>query len=134
MNDFDPREVSKRVTALIAKGEYRTALDLLDRLMSEQTEDHKQRVCALAPMGAIIARTIRDYGLAIRYCEMQLSFEPGNALALYALAECFFAQGKADDAMRYATLSQEANRGKSGIEANALLEMIHKKFPQLKDN
>jgi hypothetical protein len=133
MNNFDTREVTRQINALSAKGEYRAALNLLDGLIADQTDDPKLRVCALAPIGAIIARTIGDHGLAIRYCEMQLKFEPGNALALYAMAECLHAQGRADEAVSYAALSQEANRGRSGGDADALLELVQKKFPQLKD-
>ncbi len=133
MTNFDTREVIRRIHALAAKGEYRAALSHLDGVIADQTGDLRPCVCALAPIGAIIARTISDYGLAIRYCEMQLKFEPSNALALYAIAECLHAQGRTNEAVSYAVMSREANRGRSGGDADALLEMIQKKFPALKD-
>jgi hypothetical protein len=54
-------------------------------------------------------------------------------MALYALADCLARQGKTDEARRRAADCHKAALSASGEIAKGVVELIEKRFPELKE-
>jgi tetratricopeptide (TPR) repeat protein len=126
-------ETIGRVGELSKSGKQRKALSLLDDLMAKPGEDRSLRIRHFAPIAAATAHSIGDLELVRRYCEQTLESDPEDPLALFDLASCLAEQGKRNEARRCAAKCYDRSLARNDEAGRGLVELIQKKFPELKE-
>jgi tetratricopeptide (TPR) repeat protein len=133
MGDLDLlKSVVGQSTELWTKGKHDEALHLIDECVAKaELENKTVWVKVLSMHASLIADSKGDLAKARRYCERVLSLEPENALALHALADVMFRQGKTDLARHHAARAYALVVHSSAKEDRGLLEVLMKKWPDI---
>ena len=67
-----------------------------------------------------------------RYCEELLAYNPGDPMALYALADCLAQQGETSKAREYAAKCHQLALARGDELGRGLVELLEKRFPEIK--
>lgn len=126
-------ELIRSVGELVSGGKGQEALQLLDDFMAEPGQDRKLRMRLMGHFAAITALQIGDLKTAQRYCEERVAYTPEDPMALYALADCLARQGQIDEARRRAADCRKAALSRSDNIGKSVVELIQKRFPELKE-
>ena len=126
------RDILKASGDLTKRGEHHKALKLLDESIAQaQRTKRYNSVIALSIDAAAISRFIRDFGRVKRYCNLILSHDPDNALALYSIADALQEEGEGDAARAYASKSLSLALHNDTQESRSLAELLVHRWPEL---
>jgi tetratricopeptide (TPR) repeat protein len=125
-------ELEKRLIELVRLDDYEGALKLVDDATAEPSLDRNGIMGSLIPVASVVARIIGDLDLARRYCEQRVASDPGNAMALYELADCLALQGKSAEANKVARQSYALSLAQGTAQGQSLAELIEHRFPKIK--
>jgi|SRR5580700_2033155 hypothetical protein len=120
----------RQVKEFSMRGEQRSALNLLDNLMAEPVPERSFRIRHLGALGTVIARSIGDVHLAIRYCELRLNNDPDDTMALYAMADCLVQGGDSEKAKPYIARCYKLSAARKDGLGNGIIELLQKRFPE----
>ena len=113
-------------------GREREALELLDdRIGIARRDNFAAQAKILALHASAIARSAGDLDAARSYLEQVLIYEPGNALALFGIADILEKQGKSTEAKDLATHSYSIAAASDTDESRGLQELLVKKWPDI---
>ena len=121
---------------LVERGEYESALRLLDASIAEakRTGDVSW-VRTLCHHAAVVSRFTENLTAAQNYYQESLAADPENARALYGLATTTLDQGQLEIARRYAARSYVAvMRCGDEMLKQGLLELLLKHWPDIAEN
>jgi hypothetical protein len=113
-------------------GREREALELLNNRIGTARQDNSAvQAKILALHASVIAKSAGDLDAARSYLEQVLIYEPGNALALFGIADILENQGKSTEAKDLATHSYSIAAASNTDESRGLLELLVKKWPDV---
>lgn len=133
MSDLDMLKTAVNESSELSKnGQHQEALRLLNEAIADAKHENRIRsVRILSQHAAVIAEATGDLNLVRHYCEEMISTSPGNAMALYALADILYRQGSADLARQQAMRSYSLVEHTETAEAKSLRELIAKTWPEI---
>jgi tetratricopeptide (TPR) repeat protein len=122
----------RQSTELWKKGEQQGALKLLDDLIvNAKLRKSGIWVKILAMHASTLLHSAGDLESARRYSEQVLLYEPGNALALFTVADILLQQGKRDEAKEYAAKSYALVVASDTKEGRGLAELLTLRWPEI---
>jgi hypothetical protein len=123
--------IISQVHDLVKKGQPRSALNLIDELLSSDRADHEFLVRLLCPVGMSISRQVGDLYLATNYGEQLLAAVPDDIRTLYRLAEYLDLQGQRERAKAYAMRCYHLSLTTHSRQATKLVGLLEKRFPEI---
>lgn len=136
--EYEPSAASSRqiaqtiqqVRELSAQGKVTEALNLLDYVIFEDPAESSIRIRHLAPLATAAARSLKDFDLVKRYCELRVANDPNDAVALYGIAESLFKSGKTEEAQSYIAKCRRLSATMDNATRQDFLALLQENFPE----